>query len=394
MAARTQLQISADLVGHAALYKRDTMSAEDAKLAALAAAESTMPSGIYGVVLTADDIRFGVWDSSTEVFTVNELSRSGVLVATSRLAEKANPVSSLLMQFIGFSRFDLKSEAVFVTFRPSCFREGFVAEGVVDLQSNNGFSDGFCVHSNTYVSLNQNNTFEAGTVVSMPNSEDIDLPQSGFERNEGLEAALREGYYRMRLVDKLPTLITEVSSWGSKNTPSYINSVVTISVTPQAKKINNTMFTPGRIHTVCCSAGGTITVEGGTYSNVVLATNCNLKFGSGAALENAVFATTSTNTKSMTAPSGLRIGKNDNCAEEGEAQLLTLGGMDFAADLQMYGGQLVASGTVQFAANAHGIQGASFIAGGEISGTSNMEMGFCVSGMDNNFGAEYFRLAI
>jgi hypothetical protein len=37
----------------------------------------------------------------------------------------------------------------------------------------------------------------------------------------------------------------------------------------------------------------------------------------------------------------------------------------------------IAKGDVSFAANANGIEGASIIAGGQISGTSNMTMGFC-----------------
>ena len=54
------------------------------------------------------------------------------------------------------------------TYRPGCLREGFVADKMVDIQSNNGFESGFCIHSNVGISINQNNTFEAGTIVSMP----------------------------------------------------------------------------------------------------------------------------------------------------------------------------------------------------------------------------------
>ncbi|MBC7157124.1 MAG: hypothetical protein H5U20_06375 [Rhodobacteraceae bacterium] len=96
----------------------------------------------------------------------------------------------------------------------------------------------------------------------------------------------------------------------------------------------------------------------------------------------------------MTSAAGLRIGRDDNCATGGGTQLLTLGSMSFPSDLQVYGSQLVARDDIEFSANADGIQGAAFVAGGTISGTSNMEMGFCGTGMENNFHAEYFRLAM
>ena len=41
---------------------------------------------------------------------------------------------------------------------------------------------------------------------------------------------------------------------------------------------------------------------------------------------------------------------------------------------------------------AEGIEGASMIAGGLISGTSNMSMGFCGKSVEG-YEAEYFRLA-
>ena len=65
-----------------------------------------------------------------------------------------------------------------------------------------------------------------------------------------------------------------------------------------------------------------------------------------------------------------------------------------AADLRVYGGQIIALGDITFSANANGIQGASLISGQEISGTSNMDMGFCGTGMEGNYEAPYFRLAL
>lgn len=135
-------------------------------------------------------------------------------------------------------------------------------------------------------------------------------------------------------------------------------------------------------------------MEAGTYTDLVIVAECDVKFGNGVVLENVSIFSTSTSARAFSASSGLRIGRDDGCAEGGGAQLITYGGMGFPSSLQLYGGQLIARGDINFTANANGIEGASLIAGGMIDGTSNMEMAFCGTGMENNLEAEYFRLAL
>jgi len=107
-----------------------------------------------------------------------------------------------------------------------------------------------------------------------------------------------------------------------------------------------------------------------------------------------VIVNESTSAKSFNAASGIQIGRDDNCAEGGGAQLVTRGGIDIPAQLKMFGGQMIAAQDVAFTAEADGIQGASIISGGRIDGTANSVMGFCAGeGMEDNFEAEYFRLA-
>ena len=64
-----------------------------------------------------------------------------------------------------------------------------------------------------------------------------------------------------------------------------------------------------------------------------------------------------------------------------------------AAKLSMFGGQILAKKDVDFAANADGLQGASIVTRGKINGTSNSRMGFCLSGMEQNFETNYYRMA-
>lgn len=391
VAAKTQLQVTADMAAHAALYSRDTNDREAAIAAALDLVEVTMPAETYGTVLTDSEIIFGDYDEATDTFTADKDSKSAVLIETRRLSDNANAVSSLLLQLAGIADWDVAVQSLFVTFRPTCFREGFVADGVVDIQSNNGFSNGFCIHSNSYVSINSNNTFEAGTIVSMPDTEDLDLPNSGWRTNDGLDLALREGAYRMRIINKLEDIILGLATGDPEYRPDYI--IPGYFHRPAARNMYGGSFASGAVHIVTC-LDRRLEITGTDLRHTVIIADCPIKFDNGMVIEDSVIATTDTSDRSISAASGLVLGANDGCAEGGGVQLITLGGMNFAADLSVYGSQLLAEGDIEFAANAEGIEGASMIAGGTVSGTSNMNMGFCGAGMESNFEAEYFRLAL
>ena len=391
LAARNQLQVAADAAAHAALYFRERNGADASRIKAVELAQHSMPEASYGAVLRPEDVEFGHWDYATQTFTVNPYSRDAVRVRPGRTEARGNAVAAYLFRFVNEPFWDLAAQAVFVTFDPHCFREGFVGEDVVDIQSNNGFAEGFCVHSNRYVSVNSNNTWEPGTVVSMPDSTNIDLPRSGFVSNEGLQAALRNGYYRLRILNQLDAIYDDFYFASGDFLPDYVSGSAPIVISDW--NLDETDFIPGRVHRVSCSNHDINIAGGSTLKHVVMITDCDVKFGSGVTLEDTVIMSRSTNDKSIYSASSLQIGKNDNCAEGGGAQIITYGGMDVPSDLRFFGGQVIARKAVDFSANSGGIQGASIISGSTISGTSNMTMGFCGSGMEDNFDVSYFRLA-
>ena len=392
MTARTQLQIAADSTAHAALLEREFKTEADAKVSALALLQRNMPSSQFGDLLTTNEIEFGLWDAVSETFTPVSGEKSAVRVQPKRMADSGNGVATFLLGLIGIDEWNLRVRAVFVTYNPTCFKEGFVAKGVVDLQSNNSYTNGFCIHSNQYVSLNSNNYFEPGTVVSMPNPDDIQLPNSGYKTNVGLQSALRKGSFYIRIIEQVDAVIAGLEDFNSDYMPNYITSTAIITLDPK-NAINQTVLVSGRLHKLTCPNGGRANVSAGTlFSQIVLVTNCELKLGNGVVLEDAIIATTNTSANSLNAASSIQVGRNDGCASGGGAQLVSMGGMSFPANLMVYGGQLLAKGDISFAANANGVEGASFVSGGVISGTSNMAMGFCGAGMEDNIVAEYFRL--
>lgn len=404
IADRTTLQLAADSAAHAALYTRETETADVAKAKAVETIQVMIAQDYYDGAMAETDVEFGTWDDDTSTFTPSTTSKTAVRVKAEMTTARGNASRNLLLGLVGRDTFNVETASVYGTYQPPCFTEGFVAEEVVDIQSGNSFFDGFCLHSNQYVSLNQGNYFEQGTVVSMPDLADLDLPTSGFEANEGLDLALRQGAYRLRLLNKLPSMIEGL--WfadpdslprnvdNSTGGPLMGNDPSLFVVLPAGNgKVVPSDFEPGRINTLQCSGAGKLTFEPGTYSNFVFINDCEIKFNEGVVLEDVIIATSNTSAKSFNSPSGFVLGRNDNCAPGGGAILMTMGGVDVAAQLEVYNGQILAMSDIEFAAKADGIQGASFISYGQITGTSNMNMGFCGgSGMENIYVADYFRM--
>lgn len=397
-AARTHLQIAADQGAHAAIYNRPLMDANDAKQRAMDIVQATLPSAKYGAATTTQNIEFGRFDTEDRTFVVDESATEAVRVVTSFSDERDNAVKSYLFKLIGFDEFDVTTQSIFTSYHPGCLRQGFIAEGIVDIQSNNAYSSGFCVHSNTYVSLNSNNTFEPGTIVSMPDLADLDLPRSGFKTNDGLSAALRQSSLNIRILSRIDNMIYRYENplatdypRDTEELPNYIVDPIVQQI--RTRKVETADLEAGHVYSIVCTGGSGLTIDASeTLRNVVIISPCEIKFSAGSSIEDVRIISKSTSSDSINAPSGLRVGFNDACSPGGGAQLITTGGMRFPADLQLFGAQLLAKGDISFAANANGLQGASLIAGGEISGTSNMNMGLCPDGMEDNIEIPYFRL--
>jgi Flp pilus assembly protein TadG len=391
---RTHLQVAADAAAHAALVARESQSEADARATALRVARTTLPRERFGDVIVEGDIEFGTWDSVNNVFTAVPGSRSAVQIDTRRIAARQNAVGTYFLTFIGMNHLDVARRSVFETYFPACLREGFVAEDVVDVTSSNVYTKGFCIHSNDHVEVQNLNIFQDGVVVSMPDRRDMVVPNSGAKLNEGLQSALTDAVYKLRILQRIDQIIAGVQNKDSVYWRSYITSTAPVPLSAKANLEDG--WQEGRIHTVTCTNPNTqlSTRSGAKLKRGILITNCKLWLPSGVTFEDAVLALTGTHDDLFSAASGLTLGKNDGCAPGGDVQVVTKGGVRFAAGASFYGAQVLAAGDISFTSNALGVQGVSLVAGGRIDGTANSVMGFCGgAGMNNNFQAAYFRMA-
>ena len=403
---RTKLQVTADAVAHAAILARRSNSEDDAIDMAHDLALMNMPPERYGDAIQRQDIQFGRWDAEAEAFTPDPGVRDAVRVVPQRDLGRGNAVPTYLLYLVGLDHWDLRTEAIFLAERDPCFNDGFVARGPVSFNSNNHFASEFCVHSNDHVWLRQNNVFEPGARVSMPNLDDLDVPGGDTSGNPGLDEALVEARMELEILDQLPDIIADLTEFGSEHVPGYVHASGVIEL--DAGDISASDFQTGRIHRVSCESGGN---QGGgnqgggqgggnrldipnnaVLHNIVLVTDCAISFGQGSAVEESIIATTSTSDQSIRGSAGARFGRDNGCAGGAGTQVLTRGGMFFPANLTVYGGQLIAAGTINFQANA-GVsgEGVSFVAG-EIDGRTNMTTGHCGTEMDHHFGEPRMRM--
>lgn len=389
-----QLQNVADNAANAAILARSTQTEAQAKTAAVTIARANLPVASTGNVIVANDVEFGQWNAVSRTFSPVAGSTEAVRVTLRRTAANGNPIKMFLLQIAGIGQMSMTRRAVMVGYDPDCLREGFVAQGMVDIQSNNVFKAGFCIHSNSVVKVSSGNSFEAGVKVSMPDASLVQMPNSGFASSPGLQAALSSNRYDIRILSRIQTIINGLRAGSDNFVPKYITDKSVLYVTDNWFK-NNTPVA-GRIYDVNCAGGGknSITVSG-VLQKVVILTNCTVTFGSGSQMINSVIATTSTEVKSITGASNVTLGNVDACAAEGGAQLLTLGGISFSSGLSVYGVQLLAAGDIGFSASGTGVQGVSLVSGGTISGTSGMTMTYCNgAGMEQNFRMSYARLVM
>ncbi|GGG80995.1 hypothetical protein GCM10011415_33100 [Salipiger pallidus] len=380
-AVRTKLQAASDNVAHAALLRRMTASREDALDEAEAIAALNLPADDHGEAILRDDIVFGRWDEDTHVFVADPDASGAVRVTARRAVDRNNIVSNLMLHMAGYMGFEIEVDTVFRIWEPGCFKNGFVARNVVDVQSNNAFGPQFCMHGNSHVEINNGNIFEVGAIVSMPDQSDLVLPNSGWEQNDGIDEALRDSFYLFSVLDELPRTLSGLLRGDAETLPQYVAGLGMVML--PTSRLTPADFEAGRLHGYSCNGSRSLSLDAGVYEAMVLATDCSVQFKQGVVLKDVIIATTNTGAASFKAPSGLQLGADDKCAPGGGAALLTMGGMSVASRLEVYGSQIIAMGDIDFAAQADGLEGVSMIAGGNIDTTSNVVMNGCPEeGMD------------
>lgn len=398
---RAALQAAADATAHAAALTLRTEGERAARDRAHAYAREVLPADAYGDVLKSADIDFGIWDADSRTL-VDAKNPDTVRVTLRRSGSNGNAEPTYLLRLAGLMDWDVSATSAAKSVSPpgaedpggdenACWRNGLVARGVVDVQSNNIMRN-LCVHGEQGVSVNNDNDWTENVTVSMPDLALLDTPSNDIDqKNPGLKDALLEAENDPYIVDHVDEMIYSIIEQNSERVVRIDNAIFEIDDT-----------SPGWVYWVyCVGDGGTLTIpQDSVLRDVAILTNCAIRFKKSVTLVNTLLGTTGDRieegqeaaeavdssttvvvedeTTTTYGSNELRLGLADGCDAGGGARLLIDGDFRNPAKLRINGSQIIASGDVEVAAQGESIDGISVLAGGNIDLSSNNEFGGCL----------------
>ena len=398
---KTMLQATADAAALAGVI--DLPDEAGARASAVAYAQYNMAPEIHGKVLDAGDVHVGAWDPDTRSLDTSAADPDTVLVTTWRGEKNVNPVPVTFLKIIGLDAWNVQARAAAQRFIPECLREGLISRKMIDMSSNNHFTNEICVHGQKGQNIQSNNTFDPGVTVGMYDLDTLELPASGFDTNAGLRDAVREQSLDPRMVDQIDEIIAGVLALDPAYTPGYIDLSKPVIETKPNFNFND--VSPHRVYYVQCKPNQNLVIPANSViQHIVLIADCQITIGGHAQIMNSFIASRSGGTTgsgqlnrgdaNITTAAGVQLGTPDKCAAGGGAQLFSNATIATSSSTKIDGVQLVANGEIALGAETQGIRGISAQAGGDITMTSNNMFGLCQGGVPDFFTAWYYRLVL
>ena len=395
--SRTMLQATADAAALAGAIDLPDQAA--AVATAISYADENMPSVAYGDVLDPADVLVGLWDGAARSLDTAAALPDSVMVTARQAEQNSNPVPVSFLRIIGLMNWNVQAQAVAQRFVPECLEDGLDAGGGVYISSNNDFVNEICLHGQQGVKMQNNNSFEPGVTVSMPDpGNQLVIPAVGMISNPGLPEALRENILAPRMVNHVDEIMLDFLDPASPVLPAYIDTALPVIVVDDKYKFDT--YFQGRIYEVQCDPNKQVSVPANTsLRNVVIIADCNISVGANASLSNVVLGSTALgngaqplDSSNINFSANVDLGAADDCAPGGGVQIFSSASVHFSSSMTVNGVQIVAGGDVDLGARGQGVNGISVQAGGDITLTSNNMFGLCSGGAPNLQTVAYYRL--
>jgi Flp pilus assembly protein TadG len=401
---------------------------------ALTAAETNAPVGLVGKtnsgVADVQLVHFNAKTRQLEPGTPN-----AVQVTLHRDSTVENPVATGLLRFAGVESFEVQVTSVAYFGKPgNCTStDGIYAKGTVTLTSGNRIGSSYCVHSQTAVWMPQENIFEKGAGLSMPNLEacgvkcfdsaNPGVEDAKFEMNLNLPSVsdhiamvksamlassseLKTKFFADKTLAANRTALVDAKIMNAGAANKLVKGSV-VDVT--AAQYNDLMYLTkgnlptGLVYNVDCrdrgngpattiSIGGSIdrkntslttsTVE--TVRQVVLITDCGFDVGTNARIDATIALSTRVSSASvLTASSGAVVGDPlRNCDVSRKVYVMTMSSVSVSADFTASNVALIVNGDIHVAANSSSStvehKGTSFHAEGEVHIPANHTFNGCL----------------
>ncbi|SFC55620.1 hypothetical protein [Tropicimonas isoalkanivorans] len=168
---KTRLAAAADIGAHAGAVAMANGKTEDEIVSfAVSAVETNLPSSIFGNVIDAStDVILTHYDPVSRKFE-GVGDPNAVMVRVQRSEGYKNAIPTFLLKLAGFGSLETSavSASVFDINGACSSIDGIYSYEKLTLTSQTDVGAGFCLHSKDVVWLPQQNTFEEGSFVSMP----------------------------------------------------------------------------------------------------------------------------------------------------------------------------------------------------------------------------------
>lgn len=479
--AKTMLQATADaaaLAGTIELPRKQSENIQQSIVASVNMAYKNMHLGDYGTVLMPGEVAVGDWDAVNKRIKPWEGKfPTAVMVTTRRDEINENEVGLNFLRILGavgieFNHWNVYAQAAAEWFVPECLtHSGMIARGPVDYQSKNKFSGEFCIHSEEYVKVSNDNQYGGLVTVSVnPKGDLIFGSQTAEEAPEKfstntyptvidpdtgapmtLDKMYAEMYLDPKMVDQVDELIAtfldpslDDEDQMTDIIPEYLRTDalggdITPVIVEVAKKDFNVSGKTNvgvkngwqykapafanagalphqrkiyHITTGCedgASGNNTITIgdNAATAANplilthIAIVTNCKIDFTGNVWLADVALLSSYTDGNldhvNINFAGDDILGLPDACADGGGLFIVSTQSVKSPSSgggLTLHGVQIVAAGDIEIAAKPQGINGIHFQAGGNISVTSQSDLGGfgCQGGFRPLITANYFRL--
>ncbi len=401
---------------------------------ALASVDTNAPYGLVGKTYTgASNVALVRFDPKTRTLVPG--TPNAVMVTLHRDQSVENPVATGLLRFAGVRGFDVHVSSVAYYGQPgNCTSsDGIYAKGDVTLTSGNTIGGSYCVHSQTNVRMPQQNFFEKGAGLSMPNlaacgSKCYDAANPGvedakFEMNLDL-LPVADHISMVKTAMLAPTSELKTQFFADKSLGTNLTALVDAKVmnlaaskklvkgsvvTLTAAQYNDLMYLTkgslptGLVYNVDCrdhgngpastiSIGGSVdrknsslttsTVE--TVRQVALITDCGFDVGSNARIDATLALSTRVMSSSaLTASSGAIVGDPlRNCDVSRKVYIMTMSSVSVSADFTASNVALIVNGDINVAASSSSStvehKGTSFHAEGTVQIPANHTFNGCL----------------
>lgn len=401
---------------------------------ALTAADTNAPVGLVGKTNSgATDVELVHFNPKTRMLEPG--TPNAVQVTLHRDNSVENPVATGLLRFAGVDSFQVQVTSVAYFGKPgTCTStDGIYAKGTVTLTSGNTIGASYCVHSQTSVWMPQENYFEKGAGLSMPNlascgSKCFDSANPGvedakFEMNLNLPR-VSDHIAMVKTAMLAPTSELKTEFFANKALGSNLSSLVDAKimnlaaskklvkgsvVNVTAAQYNELMYVTngnlptGLVYNVDCRDHGngpasTISIGGSvdrknsslttstteTVRQVALITDCGFDVGSNARIDATLALSTRVASSSgLTASSGAVVGDPlRNCDVSRKVYVMTMSSVSVSADFTASNVSLMVNGDINVAASSSSStadhKGTSFHAEGTVQIPANHTFNGCL----------------